>query len=143
MKAATLTRPAEPSFGPGIAELEAGLIDPEQFDHQAHVFVAWSYLAEYPLAESIQRFTAALRRLTVKLGASDKYHETITWFYLIEIEKRRNAETSRSWPAFVLENADLLRRGGDVLRQHYSPALLASPLAREKFVLPDLPQSPA
>jgi len=91
MNAARATHHTEIAIGPGIAELEAGTIDPEQFDHRAHVYVAWSYLRRYSLAESILRFTAALRRHTVKLGASDKYHETITWFYLIEIEKRRNA----------------------------------------------------
>ncbi len=61
-----------------IADFERGDVDAEQFDHEAHVFVAWSYLQKYQLQESIARFCKALRKLTKKLGVASKYHETIS-----------------------------------------------------------------
>ena len=71
-----------------IHAFEAGHIDPADFDHAAHVYVAWLYLQQTSLAEAIARFTAALRQLTARAGADARYHETITWFFLIVIAER-------------------------------------------------------
>ena len=40
--------------------------------------MAWLYLERYTLLDAVSRFTAAIRRLTEKLGVPGKYHETIT-----------------------------------------------------------------
>jgi hypothetical protein len=129
-----------PAAGPTLEEFESGDYNPGTFNHRAHVYVAWCYLSRYPLAEAIQRFTVALRRLTMRLGQSSKYHETVSWFFLIEIASRRNARTADNWQTFASENEDLLLHGGSLLRRYYSKALLDSARAREQFVLPDLPR---
>lgn len=129
------TRAAPATRLPDIQEFEAGAIDPATFDHEAHVHVAWSYLQEYGLAEAIARFTSALRSLTNRLEIPMKYHETISWFFMIEIADRGAAGCR--WDAFRSANADLIENGGKLLRQHYSAACLASPKARRQFVLPD------
>ena len=49
-------------FSISLEDFECANVDPEQFDHEAHVFVAWSYLQKYELDESIERFSSALRR---------------------------------------------------------------------------------
>ncbi len=54
-----------------IPALEAGRIDPAEFDHVAHVYIAWKYLQQTGLAEAIARFTAALRQLTARAGANE------------------------------------------------------------------------
>jgi len=74
--------------GPSIAEFESLDIDPNHFDHEAHVYVAWAYLQKFGLLASIDRYSTVLQRLTMKFGVPEKYHETITWFYLLATAER-------------------------------------------------------
>ena len=118
-----------------IADFERGHVDAEQFDHEAHVFVAWSYLQKYQLQESIARFCKALRKLTKKLGVESKYHETISWFFMILIAERKAA--SEDWQAFRRRNADLFAPQPSIISAYYSSERLGSLLARTQFVMPD------
>ena len=128
---------AEPPVS--IAAMEAGDIDAATFDHEAHVYLGWLYVNRYPLAEAIDRFTGALRRLTEQLGVPDKYHDSISWFYLLLIAERRSAAGDAEWFSFRRDNDDLFRREPSILDRFYSRELLASDRARKTFVLPDLP----
>lgn len=123
---------------PDAAAFESGVIDPERFDHAAHVHVAWCYLQQYPLAEAIARFTSALRALTIRLGAEGKYHETVSWFFMILIAERMAADPAGDWETFRQANGDLFDDAGALLERHYSAECLASEGARQRFVLPDL-----
>lgn len=125
------------SPGVTIEAFEAGQIDVDSFDHEAHVYLAWLYLERLPLLEALQRYSQGLRRLTERLGIPGKYHETITCFYLFKIAERREA-TASSWLDFKRRNADLLARGeSSVLHDFYSRETLESDHARNAFVLPD------
>lgn len=88
-----------------IERFEAADIDPECFDHDAHVYVGWLYVMAYPRRDAIARFDAALRRLVASIGADDKYDAMITWLYLMLIAER--ARPGEDWPAFRARNADL------------------------------------
>ena len=129
-------------FGPSIRQFEALDIAAENFDHEAHLYVAWQYLAEVELLEAIDRYRRSLRRLTARLGVPDKYHETITWTYMIAVAERRQARPEEDWEAFRAANADLFERGGAFIRRYYSDSTIGSPLAQKLFVLPDR-QGPA
>ena len=129
-------------FGPSIRQFEALDIAADNFDHEAHLYVAWQYLAEFELLEAIDRYRRSLRRLTAKLGVPDKYHETITWAYMIAVAERRQALPEDDWEAFRAANPDLFERGGGFIRRHYSDSTIGSPLAQKLFLLPDR-QGPA
>jgi hypothetical protein len=120
-----------------IDSFEAGRIDAAAFDHEAHVYLAWLYVREYPLAEAIERFSAALRRLTAALGVPGKYHASITWFFLVLINERDAAAPGTDWESFRTANKDLLSRDEDIVARYYTAQRLASRRARETFVLPD------
>jgi len=126
--------------GPSLDEFEQGTFDPEEFSHGAHVYVAWCYLGRYSLGESLQRFSSALRRFTASIGQFAKYHETITWFFILLVAERRIGPAANDWHRFVGDNPDLLQGAGPLLRRHYSEARLESPRARQQFLLPDFPQ---
>ena len=134
-------RPAEQRSatapGPGVAEFEACTFDVAAFDHRAHVFVAWQYLLDCQLATAIQRYARVLRRLTASLGVPEKYHETITWFFLIEIAGRLDQQGRSDWETFERRNPDLVQDARGVLTRRYSPERLASDAARRCFLLPD------
>ena len=118
-----------------IERFEAGHVDAESFDHEAHVYVAWLFLRHFDPAEAIGRFDGALRRLTVKLGVPEKYHATITWLFLLLINER--SRQGEDWSAFRTRNRDLVEGSGGTLSRYYSDTVLFSDAARERFVLPD------
>lgn len=126
-----------------IESLENATIDAEAFDHEAHIYLGWLYLEHYALADGIKRFTNDLRRLTRKLGVPGKYHETISWFYLLLIEERRSVSPANNWFAFRRANDDLFRRDNNILERYYSKELIYSDRARRSFVLPDRLANPA
>jgi hypothetical protein len=123
---------------PAIDDFEAGRLDPESFDHEAHVYIAWQLLEQDDLPVAAVRFTTALKRLTRKLGIEGKYHETISWFYMILIAERRALQARHDWKSFAGVNPDLLSEPIQLLEQHYSSDRLWSALARQQFLLPDL-----
>ena len=118
-----------------IEAFERGDIDANCFGHEAHVYAGWLYLNRFPAPIAAELFTAALRRLTVKLGAADKYHDTITRFYLLLMTER--LDESSCWERFRKRNSDLFDRDNNVLYRYYSRERLGSDEAREQFVLPD------
>lgn len=65
---------------------ERGDILPADFDHRAHVRVAWVYVREGPsLDAATARMRQAIQRFAAAASASQKYHETITvlWMRLL------------------------------------------------------------
>ena len=125
---------AKPAFT--VNAFENGAIDPDAFDHEAHVYVAWLYLEHFPLLEAIAKFDAALRRLTTSLGIPGKYHATITWFFMLLISERRDAMPDSDWFRFRRDNDDLVS-DGKILQRYYDSETLASDRARQSFVFPD------
>lgn len=120
-----------------IEQFEAGEIDAEQFNHLAHVYVAWLYVNRFGPDTALPRFDAALRRLTERLGVPEKYHATITGFLLTLIAERINNQ--ENWRSFCAGNHDLLGNSRSLLASYYSEARLNSSEARRNFVLPDNP----
>lgn len=121
-----------------IEAFENATLEPGGFDHEAHILVAWHYLQQRSLLDAITRFTRAIKRLTRKLGVSAKYHETITWFYLIKIAERLKASPGAEWTAFKSANPDLFAWNPSLIEKYYSKDLLSSDTARHMFVFPDL-----
>lgn len=121
-----------------IADLEAGTLSPDQFHHADHVHAAWIYLSRYPALEAIDRFCNSLRNFAAGLGKPDRYHETITWAYLLLVNERRQCQgCGESWDAFAAANPDLLDWQNPILHRYYRKETLDSALARRVFLMPD------
>ncbi len=123
-----------------IAAFENCSVDPEQFDHAEHVHVAWIYLNQFDLTKAISKYTAGLKNLTAHLGVPGKYHETITWFYIILISERRTRDHSKNWNEFCESNQDLLCYRPPVFTHYYPKEIIDSALARQQFILPIIDQ---
>jgi hypothetical protein len=122
--------------GPGLAEFEALEFDVETFDHAAHVCVAWQYVLRYDLVEAIVRYRDTLKRLTASIGMPGKYHETITWFFIILVAERARVAPRQSWEAFCEANPDLFSREPGIIHAYYPESRLLSSEARRHFLLP-------
>ncbi len=132
------TRVADSRIEQIVAAFENATIEAADFDHEAHLLVGWWYLQERSVLDALSRVTGALRRLTRKLGMPSKYHETITWFYVIQIAGRCRGTADVDWPQFKAANADLFAQNPSLIEKYYSESLLSSETARRLFVFPDL-----
>jgi hypothetical protein len=126
-----------------IRDFEDGSTTAATFHHADHVRLAFEYLCHYSALEALERFSDALKRFAAAQDKADRYHETITWAYLLLIRERMaRAGHSRdghaqTWEEFAERNADLLVWKGGVLMTLYQQETLDSDLARRVFVLPD------
>ena len=107
------------------------------FPHSVHVRIAWLHLRRHPLEEVVSLFPENLRRFTTAKGAPERYHQTITWAFLLLVNERMHRNEVATWSAFAEGNRDLLDRGSSILKRYYRDDTLRSSLARDVFVLPD------
>lgn len=120
-----------------LAAFEACTLGRPDWTHQAHLRVAWAYLARHPLEAATELVRGGIRRLNAARGAGpDAYHDTITVAFVRVIAARRGPP-GETFPAFLARNPDLLDKSFPAVLRHYSEARLYSPDARCGFVEPD------
>ena len=110
----------------------------DQFHHEQHVRVAWTFVRRHGMPAALGEFSAAIKRFAAAKGAHGLYHETITWAYLLLNSERQTRQPASTWTEFALANADLWSWKPSILERYYSKDLLMSDLARHAFVMPDL-----
>lgn len=131
-----------------MGAFEQRTLKAECFPHREHVRVAWLLLQRHSLADAATRFSEGLRAIATAAGKAERYHETVTWAYLLIINDRIarqlpatesaiDGDSDGGWNAFATANADLLTNGRALLERWYHPETLDSPLARRTFVWPD------
>jgi hypothetical protein len=109
----------------------------DAFHHEDHVRMGWLHLRSYPTAEALSRFSEGLRRLALRAGKPNLYHETVTWAYLLLINERMERDRRDApWKEFARRNSDFLTWQPSVLDAYYDAVVLNSALARAVFVLP-------
>ena len=94
-------------------------------------------MCRYPLTEAVEKCKDRLQSWTKTIGASGKYHETITWFFMLVISERQSRTGAATFTAFLTQNADLISKADPILMRYYSRAVLASDHARKHYVMPD------
>src|SRR5580692_2735819 len=92
-----------------IQQFENGNTPADTFHHADHVRLAFEYVCRYPALEALRRFPDALKRFATAQGKADRYHETITWAYLLLIRERiARTNCTQNWQEFIDRNPDLL-----------------------------------
>jgi hypothetical protein len=104
------------------------------FDHRAHVRAGWDCIARYGLAAAVERLPAYLLGLATASGAPERYHETVTWAWLLLIADRM--VEGEDFEAFAERNPELFVVPS-ILDRYWRPETLASERARQRFVFPD------
>ncbi|MFT3710176.1 MAG: hypothetical protein QM817_21325 [Archangium sp.] len=72
---------------PAVEAFEASKVDPQHFRHRDHLYVAWCYLRVMPLEEALARYVRFLRALVTSLGVPHKFHRTVTWRFVLLLER--------------------------------------------------------
>ena len=118
-----------------IDRLERCLLPKEEFHHRDHLAVAVVYLYAADLEAAIDRMRSSLKRFAGHHHVTGLYHETLTRFWLQQVEMRLDR-------GLCLEES--VRRIQDQLNdknlafEYYSRERINSKEAKEKWLPPDL-----
>ena len=118
-----------------VDRLERCLLPKEQFHHRDHLTVAVVYLYTFDLDAAMDRMRIALKRFAAHHQVSGLYHETLTRFWLQQVERRMNREIC------LRESVKTVREelsDKNLPFDYYSRDRLNSQEAREKWLPPDL-----
>jgi hypothetical protein len=121
---------------------EAGDVAPSDFNHAAHVQLAYVYLCEHPVDEAVDRMKSSLLAFLRRNAISEgKYHETMTRAWVMAVDHfMQQSSGSESAVSFMSANPALL--DSRIMLTHYSAEVLFSPEARSGFVPPDIQPIP-
>lgn len=121
---------------------EAFEVDPGDFDHRAHVRLAYVYLCTMGPQQAAAAMKESLLGFLEHLGADPgKFHETMTQAWVSAVRHFMDlTEPCSSFEEFIEANASLLN--AKIMLSHYSAEVLFSDAARARFIAPDVAPIP-
>ena len=125
-----------------LAAFEAGAFAPADFNHRAHVRLAYIYLAMNDVERATTLMRAAIVNFLKHHGITPtRYHETLTQAWILAVfHFMHRTPSALSAEDFVRQTPLLM--DSRIMLTHYSAELLYSPRARQHFVQPDLDPIP-
>ena len=115
---------------------ERGEVPGADFHHASHLRVAWVYLGECgSLADAADRMAAALRRFATSVGKAEKYHHTMTLFWMAALAAVGSTMSDATADQVLQAHPELLDK--DLPLAFYSRDRLFSDAARLSWVAPD------
>jgi len=121
-----------------VEQFEKVTLEPAMFSHENHVKLTWTYLKQYPIPEVMIKLRNGLKAFTEHLGLPEKYHETITFAYVVLIAGVQAARPETPWLDFKKEYPEFFGPWPQLLARYYSPGVLETDRARQIFIMPDL-----
>jgi hypothetical protein len=117
---------------------ERGEVRNEDFHHREHLRVAWAFLQMSDTTdEACDRMRAAIRIFARSVGRPEKYHETLTVFWVrLLAEVRKHVDGRQDLDAILPTHAFLLDK--DTPLSWYTRARLYGNDARLAWLAPDL-----
>jgi outer membrane protein assembly factor BamD (BamD/ComL family) len=131
-----------------LDQFESCTLPFDQWTHRMHVKVAYSYLAQYPFPQALDRIGKGIRRYNqhnkVVESETSGYNQTTTHalLHLIAATMRAYAKTHpvTDSDSFCEMHPQLMSK--HILRLFYSPQRRMHPQAKKQFVEPDLAPLP-
>jgi len=125
-----------------IGLFETRKLPKEKWTHQSHLIAAVWYLMKYPQNKVFNILSENIIEYNKSVGTPNSntsgYHETITWFWLNEVQKFLDKKKYKSIANACknIINSNLVNRQYPLT--FYSEQLLFSSEARKKLLMPDL-----
>lgn len=118
-----------------VDRLERCLLGKEEFHHRDHLTVAVVYLYASDLETAMDRMRTSLKRFAAHHGVTGLYHETLTRFWLLQVDQRldRSACLEQS-----VKNIREQFNDKNLAFDYYSRERIDSKEARETWLEPDL-----
>lgn len=118
-----------------VERLERCLLAKDEFHHRDHLAVAVVYLYASDLETSMERMRSSLKRFAAHHGVSGLYHETLTRFWLLQVEQRLDR---RKCLEDSVHTAQEHLSDKNLAFEYYSRERIESKEARETWLKPDL-----
>jgi hypothetical protein len=118
-----------------VDRLERCLLAKEEFHHRDHLTVAVVYLYAADLETSMDRMRSSLKRFAAHHGVTGLYHETLTRFWLRQVEQRLDRRDCLS--ESVRKVREQLNDKNRVF-EYYSRERIELKEAKETWLKPDL-----
>lgn len=118
-----------------VDRLERFLLAKEQFHHRDHLTVATVYLYAADFETAMDRMRASLKRFAAHHGVTGLYHETLTRFWLLQVEKYM--DHNQCLEASVRKVHEHLSDKNRAF-EYYSRERIESKEAKETWLMPDL-----
>ena len=120
-----------------LTAFESGKISPAQFNHRAHLQLAYVYLVQHDTQTACECMRDALRGFLAQNNIEiSKYHETMTRAWIMAVRHfMEMSPDSESSERFIEQNPGML--DAKIMMKHYSAEAIFSDEARSKFVEPD------
>jgi hypothetical protein len=118
-----------------VDRLERCLLGKQEFHHRDHLTVAVVYLYSSTLEEAMGRMRNSLKRFAAHHHVEGLYHETLTRFWLDQVEKRLDRNLC------LEDSVNRVQRqlnDKNLVSEYYSRERIESREAREQWVEPDL-----
>lgn len=113
-------------------------LDPTLFSHEAHLRLAWIHISRFGLERAEANIQGQLRDFVGHLGATDKYHTTVTIAAIKAVNHFMQQSKSDCFGDFILEFPQLKTNFKGLIACHYSFDIFDSAQAKIAFVEPDL-----
>jgi len=128
-----------------VRRFEACEIPLEEWNHKAHLRVAWTYLRRFGLEGAIERMRLGVPRFNASKGIPDGldqgYHDTLTVAWLRIVHAMMEAHGPEADATAFLERHTQLHSKA-LLRLYYTRDRILTWEAKGRFVEPDLAPLP-
>lgn len=114
-------------------EVRSGQFPLAQFNHRAHLRLAFILLRRARFLEACIAMRETLQTLALRAGKPGLYHETMTIAFMSIVAERIADGDAATFDELLARNPDLSDRA--LLQRYYPPEILASARARQQFVL--------
>ena len=124
-----------------LAAFENCSIPASEYRHKEHLRTAWLYLRRDGWPAGGDRVKEGIKRFAAFNGVADKYHETITTFWLLLVKQAIElAPQASTFEALLAAHPQLLDKS--LLGRHFTKQLVANPAARVDWLEPDVRPMP-
>lgn len=124
-----------------VTACHSGRIANQNFHHRDHLRLAWVQIRRLDLERASDVVTSGIRHFATEHGGADRYHETMTRFWLRAVDIGLNRHPDLTFEELLAAEPHLLDKG--LPFRHWSRATMASDSAKRQWVEPDLRPMPA
>ena len=110
----------------------------ELFNHEAHLRLAYIHIQKYGLEIAEQNITEQLISYVSKLGASDKFHLTLTVASVKAIDHFMRRTQTDNFSELIQKHPGLNTHFKELIQSHYKEDIFNSEEARKRYMTPSL-----
>ena len=118
-----------------LAAFEAGKIANQDFHHRDHLRLAWIQIRRLGLEQASDTIATAIQRFATHHGHANRYHETMTRFWVRVVGMGINRHTTLAFDDLLAAEPHLLDK--NLPYRHWSRERMGSDEARRHWVEPD------